>query len=128
MGKSISTDKNFVLCTLMSLLISLGINAGLPWFPLVAGSGHPHRLGQGPGRLSRHGQGGRLPLLQHSAAHPGHAVHDAGRVLLLRHGQQLPPLRPGLAHLHTLHVAHQEVGVMHTRGMKSHIHKYLQVM
>ncbi|KAK3530497.1 hypothetical protein QTP86_027777 [Hemibagrus guttatus] len=57
----------------------------------------------------KRGHCGEFSLLQHSAAYPGHTLHDAGCLLLLRNGQRLPPLRPGLAHIHTLHLAHQEV-------------------
>ena len=41
----------------------------------------------------------------------GHAVHDAGRVLLLGHTGEarVLPLRPGHPHLHSLHLPHSTV-------------------
>lgn len=66
----------------------------------------PHRFSQGSGRLPGQGQRGRLPLLQHAAAYPGHPLHDAGCVFLFWHGQRFSPLWSGLTHLYTLHVAY----------------------
>ena len=62
----------------------------------------------GPGHLPGRGRPPLRPLFQHAAAHPGHALHGARRLLCrrVRRAARAGALRLGRAAVHPLHVPH----------------------